>query len=64
MQAYPAYPDTGEANERPDQFKANHGREISSESLFRFGRNEVVIEHRGEEYRLRQTRNGKLILTK
>jgi len=26
--------------------------------------NEIVIEHQGEEYRLRITRNGKLILTK
>jgi hemin uptake protein HemP len=26
--------------------------------------NEVVIEHAGEEYRLRLTRQGKLILTK
>jgi hemin uptake protein HemP len=30
-----------------------------------FGRSSVVfIEHRGERYQLRQTRNGKLILTK
>jgi hemin uptake protein HemP len=28
------------------------------------GRREVVIVHRGENYRLQQTRNGKLILTK
>ena len=26
--------------------------------------NEVIIEHAGEEYRLRLTRQGKLILTK
>jgi hemin uptake protein HemP len=26
--------------------------------------NEVIIEHSGEEYRLRLTRQGKLILTK
>jgi hemin uptake protein HemP len=64
MEAYPACPDTGEVNEQPDQFKANQDREISSASLFCYGRNEVVIEHRGEQYRLRQTRNGKLILTK
>ena len=28
------------------------------------GTSEVVIEHGGEYYRLRSTRNGKLILTK
>jgi hemin uptake protein HemP len=27
-------------------------------------RGELIIEHAGEEYRLRRTRNGKLILTK
>jgi hemin uptake protein HemP len=28
------------------------------------GAKEVIIEHAGEEYRLRLTKNGKLILTK
>lgn len=28
------------------------------------GANEVIIEHQGEEYRLRLTRNGRLILNK
>lgn len=28
------------------------------------GNNEIIIEHRGEEYRLRVTSNSKLILTK
>jgi hemin uptake protein HemP len=36
---------------------------ISSDSLFD-KRDEVVIVHQGEQYRLRRTRNGKLILTK
>ncbi len=36
---------------------------ISSESLFGMG-NEVLIQHRGEQYHLRLTRNDKLILTK
>lgn len=27
-------------------------------------RGELIIEHAGQEYRLRQTRSGKLILTK
>lgn len=39
-------------------------RVIASEALFAPGQREVVIEHRGERYRLRLTRNGKLILTK
>lgn len=36
---------------------------ISSSSLLQ-GRDAVSIEHKGELYRLRQTRQGKLILTK
>lgn len=36
---------------------------IRAEQLFA-GRNEVVIEHKGECYRLRLTRRGRLILTK
>ena len=38
-------------------------RSIRSETLFSEG-NEVYIQHRGEQYLLRHTRNGKLILTK
>lgn len=36
---------------------------ISSESLFSMGK-EILIQHRGEQYHLRVTRNDKLILTK
>ncbi|GBL45943.1 hypothetical protein SFMTTN_1754 [Sulfuriferula multivorans] len=36
---------------------------IRSESLFTQN-DEVLIAHQGEHYRLRRTRNGKLILTK
>lgn len=36
---------------------------LDSRELFRGG-NEVLIVHKGEEYRLRITRNEKLILTK
>lgn len=36
---------------------------ISTRELFRACR-EVLIEHHGETYRLRVTKNGKLILTK
>lgn len=38
-------------------------REVQSHALFA-GAQEVRIDHHGQEYRLRQTRNGKLILTK
>ncbi|ABI58984.1 MULTISPECIES: hemin uptake protein HemP [Nitrosomonas] len=36
---------------------------ISSKTLFGIG-NEILIQHRGEQYHLRLTRNDKLILTK
>lgn len=36
---------------------------IDSQDLFR-GRQEICIEHLGQVYRLRITRQGKLILTK
>jgi len=36
---------------------------LNSQELFRHS-NEIVIEHHGEEYRLRLTRNDKLILNK
>ncbi len=36
---------------------------IYSDALFSEG-DEVLIQHQGAEYRLRRTRNGKLILTK
>ena len=38
-------------------------RQMDSDALFD-GTREVRIDHHGQEYRLRQTRNGKLILTK
>lgn len=47
----------GNPGERPVQ------RRISSRSLFS-GAHELLIQHQGEHYRLRVTRNGKLILTK
>lgn len=37
--------------------------EVSAELLFR-GAKEIVIRHQGDDYRLRITRNDKLILTK
>lgn len=41
----------------------DRSKPIHSEALFLRG-DEVLIRHRGEHYRLRRTRNGKLILTK
>lgn len=38
-------------------------RRVSSNDVFRTAR-ELVIEHAGEDYRLKITRNNKLILTK
>jgi hemin uptake protein HemP len=38
-------------------------KQVSSESLFGMGK-EILIQHRGEQYHLRVTRNDKLILTK
>lgn len=42
---------------------ASSKRKFSSKQLFD-SQNEIVIEHHGDEYRLRITSNGKLILTK
>ncbi len=49
-------------SEKPD-FSAFQKQRITSQELLS-GRQEIVIDHLGEEYRLRTTRNGKLILTK
>jgi hemin uptake protein HemP len=38
-------------------------KQVTSGALFA-GAQELRIEHHGQEYRLRETRNGKLILTK
>ncbi|TXI22042.1 MAG: hemin uptake protein HemP [Nitrosomonas sp.] len=38
-------------------------KSINSDALFT-GNNEIVIQHREQQYRLRLTRTGKLILTK
>ena len=42
---------------------ANENKIIDTDTLFENG-NVVLIQHQGEQYRLRRTRNGKLILTK
>ena len=46
------------AEPRPQQSPKTR---LRSEDLFRHGA-ELIIEHRGEEYRLKLTRNDKLIL--
>jgi hemin uptake protein HemP len=38
-------------------------RRLASDDLLA-GRDEIIIEHAGQEYHLRHTRAGKLILTK
>ncbi len=43
--------------------QASSKTRLRSEDLFRNGA-ELIIEHRGEEYRLKLTRNDKLILNK
>lgn len=52
--------------EQPARGKPNAATQvcpISAEQLFR-GTREIVIRHQGDDYRLRITRNDKLILTK
>ena len=51
------------ANEPATRSSTPVQRRVSSRSLFN-GAHELVIEHEGDRYRLRVTRNGKLILTK
>jgi len=43
---------------------ASGGPAVLDSAALLQNRAEVLIEHRGETYRLRQTRQGKLILTK
>jgi len=50
------------ADSSPSPTSAGKPR-LRSEDLFRAGC-ELIIEHRGEEYRLKITRNDKLILNK
>ena len=51
-----------EAVGEPGQGEVDIGR-VSAASLFD-GRTEVIVEHNGQDYRLRITSKGKLILTK
>ncbi len=45
------------------EFTDSKTRRLKSQELFR-GQEEIIIEHGGCEYRLRKTRQDKLILTK
>ena len=49
--------------DKPTFAMLDRNRRIYSDTLFSHG-DEVFIQHQGEQYRLRRTRNGKLILTK
>jgi hemin uptake protein HemP len=52
------------AGAQPLDSGENGGRpRLNSKQLFA-EQNEIIIEHQGDEYRLRITSNGKLILTK
>lgn len=51
------------SQEPPDNVPRKTPRTVSADRLFG-GDREIRIHYRGQEYRLRQTRNGKLILTK
>jgi hemin uptake protein HemP len=49
--------------EEPPSKPKGLSRRIDSKSLFE-GNKEVIIIHGEEEYQLRQTKNGRLLLTK
>lgn len=57
--------DDNDAADKPDSTQRRHrsARRIASDALLG-GINLLLIEHRGGTYRLQETRNGKLILTK
>ncbi|HVJ63064.1 MAG TPA: hemin uptake protein HemP [Tahibacter sp.] len=55
--------DTHNAVSRPAAPAVVSPRRVDSRLLLRESK-ELVIEHMGQEYRLRRTRNDKLILTK
>jgi hemin uptake protein HemP len=50
-------------DQKPERSRCTTPRPIEARDLFR-GQREVSIEFRGDIYRLRITRNDKLILTK
>jgi len=52
------------AVEPPPDYRPVSGRRIVESAALFDGQNEVLILHNGEQYRLRITRQDKLILTK
>ncbi len=54
---------TGKPNHHPADNRQPVPPHLSTDKLFN-GARELIIEHTGEEYRLRITSKGKLILTK
>ncbi|WP_029891216.1 hemin uptake protein HemP [Polycyclovorans algicola] len=60
-----AAPQLNSATARPRPAASNDPRpRLRSESLFRDGQSEVLIDHGDQCYRLRLTRQGKLLLHK
>ena len=54
----------GDRNHRSPQERPLQGTSVIESTYLLEGRNEVQIRHAGEIYRLRVTKNGKLILNK
>lgn len=55
--------DDSESENRQVPWGMGNVRRIASAALFA-GANEIIVEHQGNDYRLRCTSKGKLILTK
>jgi len=67
FEQHPATPDIGGRGTHPvslAQRPPHPGAPRIGSGQLLSGGNELVIEHAGQEYRLRLTRNDKLILTK
>lgn len=60
---HPSFRGSSIAEPRPEIVQRPPARVLTSESLFR-GTTEIGIEHHGAMYRLKITRQGKLILNK
>ena len=56
-------PESEERRELPASVYPNIPREVVFDDLAD-GQSELIIEHHGQKYRLRATRNGRLILNK
>ena len=52
-----------EAADKGPKFEQGDQKVLESETLFQ-GRNEIIIRHQGADYRMKITRQGKLILNK